>query len=213
MKNIILLAPPAAGKGTLAKMLCDKYGYVSISTGDLLREESKGNEELRKILKTGKLISDELVFEILNAKLNKLGDTPYILDGFPRTVKQAEMYDELLSNNNKEHGVVIYLDIDKEELKQRVTSRIVCPKCKHSYSKRVEAFFPKKEGICDVCDSVLVQREDDTEEAFNIRYQEFLDKTSPLINYYEERDVLYRFDDLDARDVLNKIALVVIDND
>ncbi len=151
MKNVILLAPPAAGKGTLAKTLCEKYGYVSISTGDLLRERALEDKELRDFMKTGKLVSDELVFDVLKAKLNKLGNTPYILDGFPRTVNQAVMYDELLQNMNKDLGVVIYLDVDKEELKNRVTSRIICPNCKTTYSTREEKFFPKNAGMCDNC--------------------------------------------------------------
>ena len=94
MKNVILIAPPAAGKGTLAKRLVDSLGYVQLSTGDMLRDQAKEDENLCDMMKTGKLIDDKTVFKALEAKLNKLGDTPYILDGFPRTVNQAVMYDE-----------------------------------------------------------------------------------------------------------------------
>ena len=147
MKNLILIAPPAAGKGTLSNMLCEKFGYVSISTGDMLREKAKEDENLREALKSGLLISDEEVFEALKSKLNKLGNTPYILDGFPRTVNQAVMYGNLLKDMDKELGVVIYLDVDKEELKNRVVTRMVCASCNISYSKRNKSLFPKVEGV------------------------------------------------------------------
>lgn len=201
MKNIILLAPPAAGKGTLAKKLVDKYNYVQLSTGDMLRERAKEDESLKEIMNSGKLVSDELVFEALKSKLNKLGDIPYILDGFPRTVSQAVMYDELLREIDKELGVVIYLDVDKEELKNRVTSRLICPKCKASYSTRNENLFPKNEGLCDDCNIELVQRNDDTEEVFNSRYDEYQSKTSKLIDYYESRGLLERITEEDSTKV------------
>ena len=189
MKNIILLAPPAAGKGTLSQILSEKYGYISLSTGDILREKAKTDESLKEALKTGKLLDDQTVFEALTYYLNKI-DKPYILDGFPRTVEQAKMYEELLKEINKDLGVVIYLNVDKEELLQRVTTRIICPKCKKSYSTRNKELFPKVENICDECSVELIQREDDKEEVFEKRYNEYLTKTSPLIDYYKEKELL-----------------------
>lgn len=189
MKNIILLAPPAAGKGTLSQILSEKYGYISLSTGDILREKAKFDKELKKKMSEGKLLDDETVFDALTYYLGKI-DKPYILDGFPRTVKQAEMYDDLLTKMNKDLGVVIYLDVDKEELKQRVTTRIICPNCKKSYSTRNKDLFPKEEGICDECKTSLISREDDKEEVFEKRYSEYQEKTSPLINFYKEKNLL-----------------------
>lgn len=209
MKNVILIAPPAAGKGTLAKKLVDSLGYVQLSTGDMLRDQAKEDENLRNMMKTGKLIDDKTVFKALEAKLNKLGDTPYILDGFPRTVNQAVMYDELLHSMNKDLGVVIYLDVDKEELKNRVITRLVCPSCKSSYSTRNEKLFPKEKGLCDNCKIELIQREDDKEEVFNMRYDEYLNKTSPLIDYYESKGLLVRVDDLDANVIFDKVSSLV----
>lgn len=209
MKNVILLAPPAAGKGTLAKKLVDKYNYVQLSTGDMLREKAVEDENLRNIMNSGKLVSDELVFEALKSKLNKLGDTPYILDGFPRTVSQAVMYDELLKEMNKDLGVVIYLDIDKEELKARVTSRLVCPKCKASYSSRNEKLFPKTSGLCDDCNEKLIVRNDDTEEVFNSRYDEYQNKTSKLVDYYESRGLLERITEENADLVFEKASELI----
>lgn len=209
MKNVILIAPPAAGKGTLSKLLSERLGYVSLSTGDILRERANEDDDLKMMMKTGKLIDDDTVFEALKAKLNKLGDTPYILDGFPRTVKQAVMYDELLKSMDKELGVVIYLDVDKEELKNRVVTRLVCPKCKTSYSIRNEKLLPKKQGFCDYCDVELVQREDDKEEVFNMRYEEYLEKTAPLIEYYEEKGGLNRISETEADKVYEVASRMV----
>ena len=209
MKNIILIAPPAAGKGTLAKKLVDEFGYVQLSTGDMLREQAKEDKNLLNMMKTGKLIDDKTVFKALEAKLNKLGNTPYILDGFPRTVNQAEMYDEILHSMNKDLGVVIYLDVDKEELKNRVTTRMICPSCKASYSTRNENLFPKEKGICDNCKEKLIKREDDSEEVFNNRYDEYLEKTSPLIDYYESKNLLIRINDIDANIIFDKVSSLV----
>lgn len=209
MKNVILIAPPAAGKGTLSKYLVDTYGYEQLSTGDMLRERAKEDEKLQEMMKAGVLIDDKTVFEALEAKLNKLGDTPYILDGFPRTVGQAVMYDELLKNMNKDLGVVIYLDVDKEELKTRVITRLICPKCKASYSTRNENLFPKQEGLCDTCNVELIQREDDKEEVFNKRYAEYLEKTSPLIDYYEKRELLERICELDTNKLYQKASSIL----
>ena len=209
MKNVILIAPPAAGKGTLAKKLVDNFGYVQLSTGDMLRELAKEDENLRDMMKTGKLIDDETVFKALKAKLNKLGDTPYILDGFPRTVNQAVMYDELLHSMNKDLGVVIYLDVDKEELKNRVTTRLVCPSCKASYSTRNESLFPKEKDLCDSCKVNLIKREDDSEEVFYSRYDEYLKKTSPLVDYYESKGLLVRVNDVDSNVIFDKVSSLV----
>ncbi len=209
MKNVILIAPPAAGKGTLSMYLTDTFGYVQLSTGDMLRERAEEDTKLKEIMKTGKLIDDKTVFEALEAKLNKLGDTPYILDGFPRTVTQAVMYDELLQNMGKDLGVVIYLDVDKEELKKRVVTRLVCPKCRASYSTRNESLLPKEEGLCDNCRLELIQREDDTEEVFDKRYNEYLEKTSPLIDYYESKGLLVRISSSDANEIFKEASSLV----
>ena len=209
MKNVILIAPPAAGKGTLAKRLVDSLGYVQLSTGDMLRDQAKEDENLCDMMKTGKLIDDKTVFKALEAKLNKLGDTPYILDGFPRTVNQAVMYGNLLKDMDKELGVVIYLDVDKEELKNRVVTRMVCPSCNISYSKRNKSLFPKVEGVCDNCKSSLIQREDDREEVFYKRYEEFLSKTSPLVHYYESLGLLKRINGEDVYSVFEEVSKVI----
>ena len=189
MKNIILIAPPAAGKGTLADRLKKEFDYDYISMGDILREEAKTNEVIKEKMERGILIDDSEVLLSIKNKLAKV-EKSYILDGFPRTINQAKAYDEYLLKNNKSLGVVIYLDVPKEELVKRITSRLICQKCKKTYSSIKKELLPKKEGVCDVCGSKLITRKDDTVEVFDQRYEEYQDKTKPLIDYYQEKDKL-----------------------
>lgn len=195
MKNIIFLAPPAAGKGTLSEMLQEKYGYGHISTGDLLREEVKKGTDLGKeaegLMKAGKYVPDELILKLIKNRVVKSDcDNGYILDGFPRTIVQAEKYDELLKELNKDLGVVIYIEIDKEMAMRRACSRITCPKCGRIFNKYSNEMKPKKEGVCDDCGEKLIQRADDSEETFNKRFDEYIEKTMPLYDYYNEKGVL-----------------------
>ena len=208
MKNIILVAPPAAGKGTLAKKL-EELGYISLSTGDMLREKSKTDEVLNEMMKKGSLISDDIVFNILEEKIVSLDDKNYILDVFPRTVNKAIMYYNLLEKLDKDIGVVIYLDVDKDILLKRTITRRVCPNCKKSYSTITESLKPKKENVCDVCKSSLIQRTDDTEDIFEVRYNEYMDKTYPLINYYEEKKVLHHIDTTDSDETYKRVLKLI----
>lgn len=204
MKNIILIAPPAAGKGTLAKLLVDRLGYISLSTGDMLRDKAKVDLELQAKLQTGKLISDEIVFTILEEKLLSLGNVPYILDGFPRTVEQAMMYQDLLKRLNRELGIVIYLDVPKEELMTRIETRLICPICKKSYSTRNLELTPKQAGKCDTCKATLIQRSDDNKEVFEQRYKEYLNKTAPLLNYYKQQGLIESINASEAEDTYQR---------
>lgn len=195
MKNIIFLAPPAAGKGTLSEMLVEKYGYGHISTGDLLREEIKNGTEIGKqaesLMKEGKFVSDDVIIELIKNRITKADcENGYILDGFPRTLVQAEKYDELLNELNKELGVVIYINIDKDVAMRRACSRITCPKCGRIYNKYSNEMKPKTEGICDDCHINLTSRADDSEETFIKRFDEYVNKTMPLYEYYKNKGVL-----------------------
>ncbi|MEE0698996.1 MAG: adenylate kinase [Bacilli bacterium] len=195
MKNIIFLAPPAAGKGTLSEMLVEKFGYGHISTGDLLREEIKNKTEVGKqaesLMKEGKFVSDDVIIELISKRIIKEDcDNGYILDGFPRTLKQAEKYDELLKKLNKDLGVVIYLDIEKERAMKRACGRMTCPSCGKIYHKYSPEMKPKHEGKCDVCNVDLSSRSDDNEETFNKRFDEYVTKTMPLYDYYNNKGVL-----------------------
>lgn len=195
MKNIIFIAPPNGGKGTLSESLIEKYGYGHISTGDLLREEVKAGTELGKkadgLMKAGKFVPDEIIIELIKNRISKPDcENGYILDGFPRTLVQAEKYDELLEKLGKDIGVVIYIDIDKDMALQRSITRITCPNCKRIFNKVSSEMRPKVEWICDDCGTELVQRSDDTEEVFLKRYDDFMEKTMPLVEYYKNKGVL-----------------------
>ena len=195
MKNIIFLAPPAAGKGTLSEMLTEKYHYGHISTGDLLREEIKNKTEIGKqaesLMKEGKFVSDDVIINLIKNRITKDDcKNGYILDGFPRTLVQAEKYDELLEELGKDLGVVIYIDIDKDMAMKRACSRITCPKCGRIYNKYSNEMKPKVDGICDDCKVELTQRSDDSEETFVKRFDEYVNKTMPLYDYYKNKGVL-----------------------
>lgn len=197
MKNLILIAAPGAGKGTLAKDLKEKYGYTHISTGDLLREAAaKGDElgrQIHEMQTKGLLVTDEIVANALKNRLMEEDcNNGYILDGYPRTVKQAEMYDEIVRELNKDLGMVIVLDIDKELLVERITGRRLCRGCDAIYNIYNPELSPKNEHTCDKCGGELYQRSDDNLESLEIRYNTYLEKTQPLIDYYDNKNCLYR---------------------
>ena len=208
MKNIILIAAPAAGKGTLSDLLVKKYDYLHISTGDLLREVSKETTELgqkiAKMLKNGELVTDEIVFELLENKLRQV-DKPYILDGFPRTINQAYKYDELIQKLNKDLGIVVVLNCDYEILKKRIVGRYLCKDCGSIYNTLTGVNTPKQEGICDNCGGSLYKRSDDNEESFKTRYETYLEKTKPLIDFYEKKGNLYYIDSQTTDTMLKEI--------
>lgn len=219
MKNIILIAAPGAGKGTLAKTLKEKYNYVHISTGDLLRSAAaKGDAlglEIKKMQEQGALVTDEIVYQVLRNRLQeddcKKG---IILDGFPRNVDQAVKYEEILADLGIDLGIVICLDIAKEQLIKRITGRRICSECGEIYNIFNPEMTPKSENVCDKCGASLYQRSDDNEEALKSRYASYLEKTQPLIDYYKNKNNLYVVDSgKDANytleqveDILNKIG-------
>lgn len=206
MKNIILIAAPAAGKGTLSELLVEKYGYIHISTGDLLREASKEKsklgEKISTMLKNGELVSDEIVFELLENKL-KVVDKPYILDGFPRTINQAYKYDELITKLNKSLGIVVVLNCDYDILKNRIVGRCLCKECGSIYNTLTGVNTPKEENICDKCGGELYKRSDDNEESFKTRYETYLEKTKPLIDFYQEKGNLH-YVNSETKDIMLK---------
>ena len=199
MNNILFIAPPAAGKGTFSDLIKEKYGYVHISTGDLLREEVKSGSELGKelseIMSSGKLVNDELINKMLLNKLKTLSkNTPFIMDGYPRTLKQVKDYEEILEKLGLNIGKVIYLKIDKETGLKRVLGRLTCPKCKKGYNKLTGYNMPKVEWVCDECNVELESRKDDTEEAYNVRYDTYMRETQPLIDYFKNKGNLIEID-------------------
>lgn len=216
MNNIILVAPPAAGKGTQAKLIQDELHIPHISTGDLLRnidETTELGKEIKDRLKQGLLISDEIVIELLKERISKEDcNNGYILDGFPRTVSQANSYVELLKSMNREIGKVIFLDIDYDTACKRITGRISCPKCGTVYNEYIIENKPKNDGICDNCNSNLTKREDDNEETFKVRFNTYREQTEPLINYFKDLNILYSIDStLKVEEIFNQILEVIND--
>lgn len=215
MKSIILLAPPAAGKGTQSDLLCKKYGFVHISTGDLLREAMQKDDAmghmLQEQMQSGKLIADEIVFQLLENKLKTIEKSSgYILDGFPRNVNQAEGYNQLLQSKNQELSVVIYLSIDYDLALKRIVGRISCPKCGHVYNDMIEENQPSVKDICNDCGIELTKRSDDNEETFKVRFETYIDQTEPLITYYKEKGLLYEVDSsLSTAEVFKQIESIV----
>jgi len=194
MKNIIFVAPPAAGKGTMSSLLKEKYGYEHISTGDLLREEKNKDtslgHQLVAMLNSGKLVPDAIVSKLLYNRINDIDkDKNFILDGYPRNLAQAKDLDNFL-NESKEDYAVIYLDDDYNEAAHRTLGRLVCSKCKSTFNKFKKATMPKVEGVCDYCGGALESRTDDTEETFKVRYQTYLNDTKPLLDYYTNKGKL-----------------------
>ena len=205
MKNIMFIAPPAAGKGTQAERVVEKYHIPHISTGDILREISKEDSEIgeyvRETLASGKLVKDEITYQLIEDRLKKDDcKNGFIIDGFPRNLDQANEYDKILERLNYEVGNVILIDIDKEILEKRITGRRLCEKCGAIYNINDENMTPKVESVCDQCGGKLYQRSDDNLESFQTRYQTYLDKTEPIIDHYKKQGVLKVVDGNDTID-------------
>lgn len=191
--NIILLGPPGAGKGTQAKMLVDKYGIPQISTGDILRANLKAQTELgleaKKYMDAGKLVPDEVVIGIINNRLKESDcQKGYMLDGFPRTVAQAEALDKILAEGGSGIDDVISIDVPNSELMGRLTGRRTCRQCGQGFHVMFDP--PKKDGVCDKCNGELYQRDDDNEETVGNRLKVYADQTQPLIDYYTAKGLL-----------------------
>lgn len=209
MKNIIFVAPPAAGKGTYSSVLEKKFNYVHISTGDLLRDARKREDELGKkitlLMDSGKLVTDDIVLELLKQKLESLDSNDrIILDGFPRNVNQAKVLDDMFNSLGMIDYEVIYLEIDKESALKRTLGRLVCPKCKSSYNEFNEEMKPKVDNTCDNCGTLLEKRSDDTKETFEIRFDTYMSETKPVLDYYEEKGKLHSVSSLDGIETVLK---------
>ena len=219
MKNIIFIAPPAAGKGTQSKLVSAEYNIPHISTGDLLRDEINSGSELgNKIIddmNSGVLVSDDIIVRLLRKRISEVDcNNGYILDGFPRNVEQAKIYQDLLNELRINIGLVIYMDIDKDLAMARSLSRVICSSCGASYNNNVPELRPKLDGICDKCGHALKVREDDNQDTINTRYDTYIAETQPLIEYYTEQGILkdVKIEENDnTQDIFSKIK-AIIDN-
>lgn len=195
--NLILLGAPGAGKGTIAKELCPELNVIHLSTGDMLRDVvASGNElgkEINDYMSKGELVPDQLIGKMIKEKLSAPeSQNGVLLDGFPRNVEQANMLEDIMNELKLKIDKVYYLDIDLEIVIQRLTNRVSCSKCGKPF--HLINMPPKVENVCDYCAGQLTKREDDNEETIKERYQVFIDKTKPLIDYYEAKNSLKKVD-------------------
>lgn len=212
--NIILIGPPGAGKGTQAKLLFEKYGLIQLSTGDMLRDSIARGEPLgqqaKKIMSEGKLVPDELMIQMIAECIRQsYSNRGFILDGFPRTVRQAEALDEMLQTLNKKLDAVVELKVDEAKLVERVAGRYTCSKCGAGYHDKFK--MPRKEGVCDLCGGTeFTRRPDDNAETMKTRLKAFHDQTAPILPYYLNRGILREVDGMASMpDVLNQIEQVL----
>jgi adenylate kinase len=191
---LVFLGPPGAGKGTQAKLLSQRMGFLHLSTGDLLREAVKNQTPLGKKAKEymdrGELVPDELIVQLIEETMPK--DGTVILDGFPRTVNQALALEEMLRVKGEKISKVLFFDVPDEVIIDRLSGRRVCSKCGAVYHVKYNP--PKVEGVCDLCGGTLVQRDDDREEVVRKRLEVYRRQTQPLIEFYQERGIIYKLD-------------------
>ena len=200
--KLVLIGAPAAGKGTQARKLIDRFQLAYISTGDMLREEvSRGTDlgnQAKSIMASGGLVPDELIISIVNERI-KQDDCKngFILDGFPRTTVQAEKLDEMVKLDK-----AVYINAPDDVMLERITARETCPKCGASY---------KKAGICDVCGEGLTQRKDDTLEAGKARLATFHEQSEPLVEYYNKQGILFEVDGMLGVEEISKAIIAELE--
>ncbi|MBI2662019.1 nucleoside monophosphate kinase [Candidatus Woesearchaeota archaeon] len=186
--KLIIMGPPGSGKGTVSERLEKEYGWLHVSPGELLREEvvkgTRIGKEIKSYIESGKLVPDRFVVEMV--KLEVKGKDNYILDGFPRSLDQAKSIEELKID------IVIYLDVSEEEVIKRFAGRRVCEQGTHGY--HVQYLPPKKEGICDVDGSKLVQRKDDTPKVIKQRFKIFHEQTETVRKFYDKKKMAVKID-------------------
>lgn len=211
--KIIMLGAPGAGKGTQAKMIAEKYQIPHVSTGDIFRANIKNGTELgmeaKKYMDQGLLVPDELTVKIL---LDRVAQEDcvngYVLDGFPRTIPQAEVLDEALTKLGEKIDYAINVDVPDENIVRRMSGRRACLKCGATY--HIEHIPPKQEGICDSCGSELVLRDDDKPETVQNRLKVYHEQTQPLIDFYTKKGVIAEVDGTkDMKDVFDAIVAIL----
>jgi len=211
--NLILLGPPGAGKGTQAKMLIDRFTIPQISTGDILRAAVKEGTPMgvkaKSYMDAGALVPDEVVVGIVRERLQKPDCSKgFILDGFPRTVPQADALKESLGDLGKDITSVVSLEVDTEALVARLTGRRTCRQCGRGYHVSFDP--PTKDGVCDACGGELYQRDDDQESTIRNRLQVYHDQTAPLVAYYEQDGLVAAIDGMQEIDVVRADILAAL---
>lgn len=215
MKILILIGAPGSGKGTQAKKIVNKYGYKHISTGDMLRSEINQKTSLgiaaKKAIDAGKLVPDDIVIGMMKKALESLNVGGCILDGFPRTLSQAEMLsDVLIKNRDFDVDKVLYIKVSLDSVIKRMVGRLTCKTCGASYHKVFNP--PEIANICDIDGSELYVREDDNESVVRKRYKTYKSDTFPVIDYYAGKNLLFEIDGEQDIDIITTNVLNSINN-
>jgi adenylate kinase len=198
--NCIILGPPGAGKGSQAKKIAIRFGIVHLSTGDMFREAKKSDGSISKLLSSGQLIPDEIVVSMVRKQLKKNNiKKGFLLDGFPRTVKQAEELDRMLVSENMKMDRILLINVPFKEAIRRIVGRRVCA-CGASY--HTVLLPPKESGKCDCCGGELFHRSDDKEDVIRDRFSIYEEQSKPLIEYYKESGLLIHIDGLKSESVV-----------
>lgn len=208
MLNIILMGPPGAGKGTQAKKLIAEFGIPHISTGDMFREAIKEGTPLGKLaasyINDGHLVPDDVTIGLVKERLSKDDCAKgFLLDGFPRTIPQAEALENISKKIGREITHVVDIETPKEELVRRICGRRVCKKCGAPY--HIINIKPKVDGVCDICGGELVQRPDDNEAALTVRLEAYTKQTKPLLEFYKKKGLLTTFDGSNSSNLTPKL--------
>jgi len=212
--NIVLLGPPGAGKGTQAKVLSKEFGLLHISTGDMLRNAAKRGDGIGKkaagYIERGELVPDEIVVSLVVSRISqKDAEKGFMLDGFPRNTKQADILSLALEQKNKKLDLVLYFSTSEKVSVERLSGRRVCRKCGSNY--HVKNMPPKKEGICDACGGELYQRPDDKEETVKNRLKVYDKETKSLIDYYRSQGLLREINgDMEVGDLFGVIKAIFV---
>jgi adenylate kinase len=206
--KIVVLGAPGAGKGTHCKRIADRYHVAHLSSGDILRREraegTKLGKKAQSFMDAGALVPDDLIVQMMSTAVRKAGPSGYVLDGFPRTVNQAQALDESLAGDDGGIDIVVNLKVDDDVVLERITGRRSCPKCGAVY--HVKNMPPKVDGVCDLDGTKLVQRPDDTEEVVKNRLETYYRQTEPVVDYYRTKRTVH---DIDANGDADSVASVI----
>ena len=215
-KNLIIMGPPGAGKGTQSEKIVAELNIPHISTGDMFREAIKSGSELGNLaasyINQGNLVPDDVTIGLVKERLSRPDcANGYLLDGFPRTIAQAEALESLTNDISRPIELVINVDVNLDALIDRISGRRVCSKCGYSY--HIETKKSKVDGICDACGSELIQRKDDTKESLDVRLHAYENQTKPLVDFYGNKGLLKNIDGQQEISKVFENILVILKGD